>query len=170
MTAETRDPKDGVPTVVVIPPRNEDGTCSDECTFTQTHIGRWCAANHEARHRSVGGDIQPGPSCPLNQKQDKRPIQTIPPKDDGTCDKRCPCYDVCRRSNDVSELAKTAGLVFQNPENQLVTLNVEKELAFGPENLGVEPSEVRRRVEEIIDLLDLHSIREKHPHEMSGGE
>lgn len=74
------------------------------------------------------------------------------------------------RDHDVSELAKTAGLVFQNPENQLVTLNVEKELAFGPENLGVEPSEVRRRVEEIIDLLDLHSIREKHPHEMSGGE
>jgi energy-coupling factor transporter ATP-binding protein EcfA2 len=74
------------------------------------------------------------------------------------------------RDHEVAELATTAGLVFQQPENQLVTLNVEKEIAFGPENLGVEPSEVRRRVEELIDLLDLEHLREKHPHEMSGGE
>ncbi|MHA1964197.1 MAG: energy-coupling factor ABC transporter ATP-binding protein [Candidatus Thorarchaeota archaeon] len=74
------------------------------------------------------------------------------------------------RENNVAELATIAGLVFQQPENQLVTLNVESELAFGPENLGVEPSEVRRRVEELIDMLDLEHLREKHPHEMSGGE
>lgn len=74
------------------------------------------------------------------------------------------------RESTVADLASTVGLVFQNPANQLVTLNVEKELAFGPENLGVEPSEVRRRVEGIIELLDLESLREKHPHEMSGGE
>jgi energy-coupling factor transporter ATP-binding protein EcfA2 len=74
------------------------------------------------------------------------------------------------REHEVAELATTAGLVFQQPENQLVTLNVEKEIAFGPENLGVEPSEVRRRVEELIALLDLEHLREKHPHEMSGGE
>ncbi|MHA2462647.1 MAG: energy-coupling factor ABC transporter ATP-binding protein [Candidatus Thorarchaeota archaeon] len=51
------------------------------------------------------------------------------------------------RESNVSQLAKTAGMVFQNPSNQLVTLNVEKEIAFGPENLGVEPEEIRRRVE-----------------------
>lgn len=74
------------------------------------------------------------------------------------------------REHEVAHFAAIAGLVFQNPENQLVTLNVEKEIAFGPENLGVNPVEVRRRVEEIIDLLDLEHLRDKHPHEMSGGE
>lgn len=74
------------------------------------------------------------------------------------------------RESTVAHLAPYAGLVFQNPSNQLVTLNVEKELAFGPENLGVEPAEIRRRVEELIKLLDLEHLREKHPHEMSGGE
>jgi energy-coupling factor transporter ATP-binding protein EcfA2 len=74
------------------------------------------------------------------------------------------------RDHSVSELAPTAGLVFQQPENQLVTLNVEREIAFGPENLGVDADEVRRRVEELIEMLDIEHLREKHPHEMSGGE
>ncbi|MFW9958336.1 MAG: energy-coupling factor ABC transporter ATP-binding protein [Candidatus Odinarchaeota archaeon] len=74
------------------------------------------------------------------------------------------------RQHTVAEMATIAGLVFQQPENQLVTLNVEKEIAFGPENLGVDPVEVRRRVEELISLLDLEHLRDKHPHEMSGGE
>lgn len=74
------------------------------------------------------------------------------------------------RESSVAELAPIAGLVFQQPENQLVTLNVEREIAFGPENLGVEPHEVRRRVEELIEMLDLEHLREKHPHEMSAGE
>ncbi|MFW9925216.1 MAG: energy-coupling factor ABC transporter ATP-binding protein [Candidatus Thorarchaeota archaeon] len=74
------------------------------------------------------------------------------------------------REHNVAQLAPTAGLVFQQPENQLVTLNVEREIAFGPENLGVEANEVRRRVEELIEMLDLEHLRDKHPHEMSGGE
>ncbi|MFX0108163.1 MAG: energy-coupling factor ABC transporter ATP-binding protein [Candidatus Hodarchaeota archaeon] len=74
------------------------------------------------------------------------------------------------REKTVADLAPLAGLVFQNPTNKLVTLNVEKEIAFGPENLGVEPKEIRKRVEELINLLDLEHLREKHPHEMSGGE
>ncbi len=74
------------------------------------------------------------------------------------------------REHEVAELATTAGLVFQQPENQLVTLNVEKEIAFGPENLGVPPEEVRSRVDELISLLELEHLRDKHPHEMSGGE
>ena len=74
------------------------------------------------------------------------------------------------RESSVAELAQIAGLVFQQPENQLVTLSVEREIAFGPENLGVAPEEIRRRVEELIDMLDLDHLRDKHPHEMSGGE
>jgi len=74
------------------------------------------------------------------------------------------------RENEVSQLAQVAGLVFQDPGNQLVTLNVEKEIAFGPENLAVEPSEIRQRVDELITRLNLEPLRHKHPHEMSGGE
>ena len=70
----------------------------------------------------------------------------------------------------VADLAPIAGLVFQNPANQLVTLNVAKEIAFGPENLGVDPIEIRERVEKLIETMDLEYIREKHPHEMSGGQ
>lgn len=78
--------------------------------------------------------------------------------------------DIDTRESSVAQLATTAGLVFQNPTNQLVTLNVEKELAFGPENLGIEPKVIRHRVDELIKLLDLEHLRDKHPHEMSGGE
>ncbi len=74
------------------------------------------------------------------------------------------------REHTVAEMSSIAGLVFQNPADQLVTLNVEKEIAFGPENLGIDPSEIRRRVNDLVDLLDLGSLRDKHPHEMSGGE
>ncbi len=74
------------------------------------------------------------------------------------------------REHRVAEYATIVGMVFQNPENQLVTLNVEKELAFGPENLCVEPTEIRRRIDEITELLGLEPLKEKHPHEMSGGE
>jgi energy-coupling factor transporter ATP-binding protein EcfA2 len=74
------------------------------------------------------------------------------------------------RENSVADMAGITGLVFQNPSNQLVTLNVEKEIAFGPENLGVDPAEIRKRVEHLIHLLGLEHLREKHPHEMSGGE
>ncbi|TFG15538.1 ABC transporter ATP-binding protein [Candidatus Thorarchaeota archaeon] len=74
------------------------------------------------------------------------------------------------RESKVSDLATVAGLVFQNPANQLVTLNVEKEIAFGPENLGIDPSIIRTRIEKLIHRLGLENLRDKHPHEMSGGE
>ena len=74
------------------------------------------------------------------------------------------------RDNEVAKYAALAGIVFQNPENQLVTLNVEKELAFGPENLGVAPEEIRKRIDELLRLMDLEYLKDKHPHEMSGGE
>jgi energy-coupling factor transporter ATP-binding protein EcfA2 len=74
------------------------------------------------------------------------------------------------RDSRVAELAPIAGLMFQNPANQLVTLNVAKEIAFGPENLGIPPSIIRERVEGLIKSLGLEHLREKHPHEMSGGQ
>ncbi|MHA2426617.1 MAG: energy-coupling factor ABC transporter ATP-binding protein [Candidatus Hermodarchaeia archaeon] len=68
------------------------------------------------------------------------------------------------------ELAQKVGLVFQNPENQLVAPTVERELAFGPENLGVPREEIRHRVETLLQQHHLEDLRDKAPYELSGGE
>ncbi|MFX1487327.1 MAG: energy-coupling factor ABC transporter ATP-binding protein [Promethearchaeota archaeon] len=70
----------------------------------------------------------------------------------------------------VYELAQKVGLVFQNPENQLVALNARRELAFAPENLGLPREEIEKRVEETLDVVDIQDLSEKAPYEMSGGE
>jgi energy-coupling factor transporter ATP-binding protein EcfA2 len=74
------------------------------------------------------------------------------------------------KDHEVHELAVKAGLVFQNPENQLVSLNVERELAFASENLGLPREEIRKRVDDVTQLLSLEDLKEKPPHELSGGE
>ncbi len=68
------------------------------------------------------------------------------------------------------EVRRSAGMVFQNPDNQLVATVVEEDVAFGPENLGVEPHEIVRRVEASLDAVDMLSRREYAPHELSGGQ
>lgn len=70
----------------------------------------------------------------------------------------------------ISKIATKVGMVFQNPENMLFSLNVEREIAFGLENLGVHREEIRRRVNNVIKLFGLENIRKKPPHELSGGE
>jgi energy-coupling factor transporter ATPase len=68
------------------------------------------------------------------------------------------------------EMAKQVGLVFQNPENQLFALSVEKDVAFGLENLGFPRDEMRKRVDWALNLTDIYDLRERSPHEMSGGQ
>lgn len=68
------------------------------------------------------------------------------------------------------ELAQKVGLVFQNPENQLVSPTVERELAFGPENLGLPREQIRQRVEMLLTQMQLEDLRDKAPYELSGGE
>ena len=68
------------------------------------------------------------------------------------------------------EMAKHVGLVFQNPENQLFALSVEKDVAFGLENLGFDRQEMRKRVDWALDLTGISDLRERSPHEMSGGQ
>jgi len=68
------------------------------------------------------------------------------------------------------EMAKHVGLVFQNPENQLFALSIEKDVAFGLENLGIDREEMRRRVNWALELTDIFSLRERSPHEVSGGQ
>ncbi len=70
----------------------------------------------------------------------------------------------------IYELAKHVGLVFQNPENQLFALSVEKDVAFGLENLGVPREEMRKRVDWALNLTGIYDIRERAPHELSGGQ
>ena len=68
------------------------------------------------------------------------------------------------------EIKKTVGVVFQNPDNQIVATIVEEDVAFGPENLGVEPSEIRRRVDESLKIVGMYEYRKHGPHKLSGGQ
>ena len=63
-----------------------------------------------------------------------------------------------------------AGMVFQNPDNQLVAAVVEEDVAFGPENLGVEPLEIRKRVDESLKSVGMYEYRKHAPHLLSGGQ
>lgn len=68
------------------------------------------------------------------------------------------------------DIRKTAGLVFQNPDNQLVATIVEEDVAFGPENLGLSPSEIRVRVDESLEIVHMSQYAKKPPHLLSGGQ
>ena len=67
-------------------------------------------------------------------------------------------------------IRKTVGMVFQNPDNQIVSNVVEEDVAFAPENLGVEPEEIRRRVDEALKQVGMYQYREHAPHMLSGGQ
>src|SRR5665647_2562760 len=68
------------------------------------------------------------------------------------------------------KIRQTAGMVFQNPDNQLVSSIVEDDVAFGPENLAVEPKEIRIRVDESLKAVGMYEERMKAPHLLSGGQ
>ena len=68
------------------------------------------------------------------------------------------------------DIRQTAGMVFQNPDNQIVATIVEEDVAFGPENLGIEPSEIRRIVEESLKSVGMYEFKDRQPHLLSGGQ
>lgn len=68
------------------------------------------------------------------------------------------------------DIRQTVGMVFQNPDNQLVATIVEEDVAFAPENLGVEPAEIRRRVDDALKQVDMYEFRDHAPHQLSGGQ
>lgn len=70
----------------------------------------------------------------------------------------------------IYEMAKQVGLVFQNPENQLFALSVEKDVAFGLENLGMLRDEMKKRVDWALQMTGIKELRERAPHELSGGQ
>ncbi len=71
---------------------------------------------------------------------------------------------------DVYALRRKIGMVFQNPDNQLVATLVEEDVAFGPENLGLQPDEIRRRVDEALDMVGMREYAHHEPHRLSGGQ
>jgi len=68
------------------------------------------------------------------------------------------------------EIRRTVGMVFQNPDNQIVANVVEEDVAFAPENLGCAPEEIRRRVDEALKRVGMYEYREHAPHLLSGGQ
>lgn len=72
--------------------------------------------------------------------------------------------------DDLIELHRKVGMVFQNPDNQLVATVVEEDVAFGPENLGVEPAEIRRRVDEVLKIMEISEYARHSPTRLSGGQ
>jgi len=64
----------------------------------------------------------------------------------------------------------TTGMVFQNPDNQIVGTVVEEDVAFGPENLGVPPKEIRTRVDEALEMIGMSEFKKHAPHQLSGGQ
>ncbi|MGN0718818.1 MAG: energy-coupling factor transporter ATPase [Anaerovoracaceae bacterium] len=75
-----------------------------------------------------------------------------------------------REEEHVWDVRQTAGMVFQNPDNQLVSAIVEDDVAFGPENLGIDPEEIRRRVDKSLEAVNMGKFRKKPPHLLSGGQ
>jgi len=74
------------------------------------------------------------------------------------------------RKHPVAELAKRVGLVFQNPDTQMITSSVEREIRLGPTNIGLPEDEISRRAEEMIEFFGFDSIRGKPPYRLSGGQ
>ena len=67
-------------------------------------------------------------------------------------------------------IRRTVGMVFQNPDNQIVATIVEDDVAFGPENLGVPPAEIRQRVDDALKAVNMFEFRKSEPHKLSGGQ
>ncbi len=68
------------------------------------------------------------------------------------------------------EVKRKVGMVFQNPDNQIIASIVEEDVAFGPENLGIQPKEIEKRVEDALKAVDMWEFRKSTPHHLSGGQ
>ena len=75
-----------------------------------------------------------------------------------------------RDEEKINDIRKKVGMVFQNPDNQIVATIVEDDVAFGPENLGIAPDEIRSRVDEALKQVEMYDFRLSEPHKLSGGQ
>jgi len=72
--------------------------------------------------------------------------------------------------NLIYSIRQTVGMVFQNPDNQIVANIVEEDIAFAPENLGVDPAEIRKRVDDALKAVGMYEFKDHAPHMLSGGQ
>jgi len=72
--------------------------------------------------------------------------------------------------DNIWDIRRSVGMVFQNPDNQIIATIVEEDVAFGPENLGVAPEEIRKRVRESLEAVGMEEFFESPPHRLSGGQ
>lgn len=72
--------------------------------------------------------------------------------------------------NNLLPIRQKVGMVFQNPDNQLVATTVEEDCAFGPENLGLPPKLIRERIDEALEMVEMSAYKSKAPHLLSGGQ
>lgn len=75
-----------------------------------------------------------------------------------------------KNEDSLFDIRSTVGMVFQNPDNQIVATVVEEDVAFALENIGVEPSQIRQRVDEALKTVGMYDYREHAPHKLSGGQ
>lgn len=75
-----------------------------------------------------------------------------------------------RDEEKIWDIRSKAGMVFQNPDNQIVATIVEEDVAFGPENLGIPPEEIRKRVDEALEIVEMSEYKKHGPHLLSGGQ
>ena len=77
--------------------------------------------------------------------------------------------DTCNEET-IIDVRRTVGMVFQNPDNQIVSNVVEEDVAFAPENLGIQPEEIRRRVDQALKVVGMYEYKDHAPHLLSGGQ
>ncbi len=75
-----------------------------------------------------------------------------------------------RNSHNLTEIRRRVGMIFQNPDNQIVGMSVEEDVAFGPGNLGLPATEVRQRVDRALQTVGLTGLETRSPHTLSGGQ
>ncbi|MGN9164899.1 energy-coupling factor transporter ATPase [Tissierellaceae bacterium HCP3S3_D8] len=75
-----------------------------------------------------------------------------------------------RDDESIWDIRQKAGIVFQNPDNQIVATIVEEDVAFGPENQGVPPAEIRKRVDNALEIVEMSAYKKHAPHLLSGGQ
>lgn len=75
-----------------------------------------------------------------------------------------------KNDDNIYDIRSRVGLVLQNPDNQLVATIVEEDVAFGPENMGIEPKEIRQRVDNALKSVGMYEYRKHAPHKLSGGQ
>lgn len=137
-----------------------------------TYAGNDFPSLTDVNMRVEGGEfvLLTGPSGCGKSTLCKSFVGLVPHSYPGKMDGDVEVFGLSVRDRPINEIATRAGLVFQDPENQLFTLSVENDVAFGPENLALPREEIRERVDWSLGAVRIQDIRTRAPFEISGGQ